>query len=285
MKRIVLTLGIVCFLVFSCNNEIDDSNIVENEVVENSGIDYSIFTEAYINTTKKQSNSKVYNFGVHENLERDMIVFLDRKYPDKDLISTYDDMIASYKLANPKFKNNIAFSLSETNDLQEEIKSLNLSTESEEFLINLSGAFDQLLYNSSDDYVEEDVMVNITNELDEMTSFVNMSNLIPINEKFILLESLEAYKVNLPLLLSEISSNGIVNGRWLKRLLRQVTTVVVNIAVGVATGAVLGGLTGAIIGGSVGLATGVYMIANNECYAAFCWPSGRMSCQTGNCIF
>jgi hypothetical protein len=108
---------------------------------------------------------------------------------------------------------------------------------------------------------------------------------IPYSEKQLLIEVIDAYSVNIPLLLHEFSTYGTVNGRWLIKFLRQVVTVVVNVAVGVVTGlAVSGGNPiGAIVGGVVGLGVGIYMLANNQCYAFDKCQSGRMSCETGAC--
>lgn len=104
--------------------------------------------------------------------------------------------------------------------------------------------------------------------------------MIPIHEKQLLIEAMKAYVASIPILVNELAIDGAVNSRLFGRILRFVVTVVVNIAVGAVTGLVLGN---PIIGGVVGLAVGVYMVANNQCFAFDRCSSGRMSCQTGAC--
>lgn len=214
-----------------------------------------------------------------------MIRYLDEKLPEQNILNIYEDMISSSIHNNLLFKKNNGFRIVENTNLIDEVKSLNLSEEAESILLSITAIFDEFVIDDNEEYQEELVLAQITSDLNAIKSSVNSNISISPNEKFILLESIEAYNANLPLLLAELSSQGVVEGRILRRILRNVATVVVNVVVGAVVGAVIGGPKGLLIGGVVGLVTGIYMIANNECYAAFCWPSGIIYCHSGNCKF
>lgn len=271
-------------LNFSCNNEFIDSSIQESpSVIASTGIDYSIISEAYIHSRNLTNGRKIGN-SFDPNLEMNMLTYLDEKFPEQNILDIYEDIMSSSKLNNSIFKTNNGFRIIESTNLVDEVKSLNLSEEAESILLSITAVFDEFVIDDNTEYEEELVLAQITSELNAIKSSVNSSISISPNEKFILLESIEAYTANLPLLLAELSSHGMVDGRILRRILRNVATVVVNIAVFVAVGSFFSA-PGMIIGGVVGLITGIYMIANNECYAAFCWPSGIIYCHSGNCKF
>ena len=272
-------------LNFSCDNEFTDSSLqVSPSSIASSGIDYSIISEAYIYSSKLINSRKTSN-GFDPNLEMNMIRYLDEKLPEQNILNIYEDMISSSIHNNLLFKKNNGFRIVENTNLIDEVKSLNLSEEAESILRSITAILDEVVIDDNEEYQEELVLAQITSDLNAIKSSVNSNISISPNEKFILLESIEAYNANLPLLLAELSSQGVGEGRILRRILRNVATVVVNVVVGAVVGAVIGGPKGLLIGGVVGLVTGIYMIANNECYAAFCWPSGIIYCHSGNCKF
>jgi hypothetical protein len=282
MKKLFPHSILIVLFTIGCNNELlEKSELVE---VESLGLDYSIISSAYINS-KIQNNKSLIKFGFHSRLETEMINYLDTKFPDKDYKSVYDELLTSQKIKNLSYERFSQARLNETYDLHQNIYDLQLSEPAETYLINLTYAFDNRIDDLEEVYVEQEAIEYINNELNVMKSSIVNDPSIPYSEKQLLIEAIDAYSVNIPFLLDEFSTYGTVNGRWLRKFLRQVVTVVVNVAVGVVTGwAVSGGNPiGAIVGGVVGLGVGIYMIANNECYAFDRCQSGRMSCETGAC--
>ncbi|MEO0272800.1 MAG: hypothetical protein ABIM30_06910 [candidate division WOR-3 bacterium] len=266
----------------SCNTE--QLEKPELEKVESLGIDYSVISNAYINT-KELNNKSLSKFGFHSQLETAMVDYLDSQFPENDYKTIYGELLTSQKIRNLSYVKFSNARLNEIYDLHQNIHDLQLSEPAETYLISLTYAFDSRIDDLQEIYVEQEAIDFINSELNVMKSSIVNDPSIPYSEKQLLIEAIDAYSINIPFLLDEFSTYGSVNGRWLRKFLRQVVTVVVNVAVGVVTGlAVSGGNPiGAIVGGVVGLGVGIYMIANNECYAFNKCQSGRMSCETGAC--
>lgn len=213
-----------------------------------------------------------------------MIDFIDSKFPNNDYRAVYEELLNSHKFNIVSFKKLSQAKLNEPNSLHQNIYDMQLSESAETYLINLTFAFDDRIDDLQEVYVEQEAIDYITNELEVMKSSINFDPNIPQNEKQLLLEAIDAYSTNIPLLLDEFSSYGTENGRWLRKFLRQVVTVVASIAVSAVLGILATGSNpiGAIVGGVVGLGIGIYMISNNECYSFIC-SRGIMSCETGVC--
>lgn len=284
MKKLLsyLVLGVFLFSI-SCTN--DPVSEPENNQIESLGLDYTIISEAYINAkTKQERNINAYGF--HKQLETDMIEYLESKFPDKGYRESYKELLSSQKLEKISYSKFFNGRTGEIQDIRANIYDLQLSNPSESILIDLTYSFDNIIEDSQDEYVEEDAVDFINEELSEIKNSILSNSAIPNNEKQLLIEGMDAYSINIPLLLEEFSTNGTISGRWLRKFLRQVVTVVVNITVGVITGTVVSGgnPVGAIVGGVAGLGLGIYMLANNECYAFDRCYSGRRSCATGACL-